>query len=200
MKCKWTVYPTTTHSHKQWIVLMSKLLFWTLTVSEYCSTSLSVHWGNIETERSPKCGYAFLLFRMTTRVLYSTRCHRQHCTLHSFEQFGALYMHNNDNKYPAQTGFEPGTCRLQAPVDTNEPSGPAWTIRAARGTDKKVKTLWIFFQHETYMANWIFTKWKLAKFRNISIFAISSIFFYFAPLLLFRNGFSACKHGLKKRV
>ena len=32
-------------------------------------------------------------------------------------------MHNHDDKYPARAGFEPGTSRLQAPVDTNEPSG-----------------------------------------------------------------------------
>ena len=34
-------------------------------------------------------------------------------------------MHNHDDKYQARPGFEPGTSRLQAPVDTNEPSGPA---------------------------------------------------------------------------
>ena len=32
-------------------------------------------------------------------------------------------MHNHDDKYPARLGFEPGTPRLQAPVDTN---GPGW--------------------------------------------------------------------------
>ena len=32
-------------------------------------------------------------------------------------------MHNHNENNPAQTGFEPGTSRLQAPVDTNEPSG-----------------------------------------------------------------------------
>ena len=67
---------------------------------------------------------ALLLFRMTSRVLYSAQYHRQHCTLQAFEQFGALYMHNHNDKYPAQPGFEPGTSRLPAPVDTNEPSGP----------------------------------------------------------------------------
>ena len=67
--------------------------------------------------------YALLLFQMTSRVLYSARYHRQHCTFHSFEQFGELYMHNHDDKYQAWPGFEPGT--LQAPVNTNEPSGPA---------------------------------------------------------------------------
>ena len=36
-------------------------------------------------------------------------------------------MHNHDDKYPALPGFEPGTSRLQAPVDMNEPSAPAVT-------------------------------------------------------------------------
>ena len=69
--------------------------------------------------------YALLLFRMISRVLYSAQYHRQHCTLHTFEQFEALYMHNHDDKYLSRPGFEPGTPRLQAPVDANEPSGPA---------------------------------------------------------------------------
>ena len=76
--------------------------------------------GNIATEGS----YTLLLFRMTSRVFYSAQHRRQHCTLHAFEQFGALYMHNQDDKYPSRPGFEPGTPRLQAPVDTNDPSGP----------------------------------------------------------------------------
>ena len=66
--------------------------------------------------------HVLLLFLMTSRVLYGTQYHRQHCALHSIEQFGALYMHNNNDKYPSRPGFEPGTSRLQAPVDTNEPS------------------------------------------------------------------------------
>ena len=69
--------------------------------------------------------YALLLFRMTSRVLYSAQYHRQYRTLHAFEQFGALYMHDHDDKYPSRPGFEPGTSKLQAPVDTNEPSRPA---------------------------------------------------------------------------
>ena len=42
-----------------------------------------------------------------------------------FEQFGALYIHNHDDKYPSRPGFEPGTSRLQVSVDTDELSGPA---------------------------------------------------------------------------
>ena len=70
--------------------------------------------------------YALLLFRMTSRALSSAQYHRQHCTLHAFEQFGALYMHNHGDKYPARPGFEPGTPWLQAPVDANEPAGSAF--------------------------------------------------------------------------
>ena len=33
-------------------------------------------------------------------------------------------MHNHNDKYPAKLGFELGTSRFQAPVDTSEPSGP----------------------------------------------------------------------------
>ena len=52
---------------------------------------------------------------------------KQHCTLHAFEQFGALYMHNHDDQYTARPGFEPGISKLQAQVDKNKPSGPAFT-------------------------------------------------------------------------
>ena len=69
--------------------------------------------------------YALLLFRMTSRVLYSAQYHRQDCTLHAFEPFGALYMHSHNDKYPSRPGFKPVNPRLQVPVDTNEPSVPA---------------------------------------------------------------------------
>ena len=59
----------------------------------------------------------------TPEVLYCAQYHRQHSTLYVLEQFGALYMHNQDDKYPARPGFKPGTSRLQTPGDTNEPSG-----------------------------------------------------------------------------
>ena len=81
--------------------------------------------GNIATEGSSKTGLCPTLISMTSRVLYSAQYHRQHCTPHAFEQFVALYMHIHDDKYPRRPGLEPGTLRLQAPVDTNEPSGPA---------------------------------------------------------------------------
>ena len=83
--------------------------------------------GNIATEGSTKPGLCPTLISNDFKGFYSAQYHRQHRTLHAFEQFGALYMHNHDDKYPSRLGFEPGTPRLQAPVDTNEPSWPAST-------------------------------------------------------------------------
>ena len=48
-------------------------------------------------------------YRMTPRVLYSAQYHRHHCTLHAFEQFGALFMHSPNDKHPTQPEFEPST-------------------------------------------------------------------------------------------
>ena len=67
-----------------------------------------------------------LIFRMTSRVLYSAQYHRRYCTLHAFGQFGALYMHNHDDKYTADREMN-----LVPPVDTNEPSGPARFLKFA---------------------------------------------------------------------
>ena len=101
-----------------------------LYLSEYCFTPLSAQSWQYRDRRKPEAGTTCMphFFRMTSRVLcsvYSAQYHRQHCTLHAFEQFGALYMHNYDDNYPLQAGFEPSISKLQAPFDTNEPSGPA---------------------------------------------------------------------------
>ena len=87
--------------------------------------------SNIATEGSQSRAYALRLFRMTSRVFYSAQYHRQHFT-HVFEQFGALYMHNHDYKYPAGPGLEHGTSKVTSPIDTNEPSGPAVLILTHR--------------------------------------------------------------------
>ena len=87
-----------------------------------------LHIDAISRQNERSRDYALLLFRMNSRVCYSAQYHRQHCTLQAFEQFRALYIHNHDDKYPARTGFKPGTSRLQDPVDTNEPLGPAIVI------------------------------------------------------------------------
>ena len=62
---------------------------------------------------------------MTSSVLYSVQYHRQRCTPQAFEQFGALYMHNPDDKHPIRPGFEPSTCEFRAKTGPNETSGPA---------------------------------------------------------------------------
>ena len=81
--------------------------------------------GNIVTEGCPKPVLCPTLILNDLGVIYSAQYHRQHCTLQAFEQFGAKYMHNHDDKYPAREGFESGTSRLQALVNKNDPSGPA---------------------------------------------------------------------------
>ena len=46
-------------------------------------------------------------------------------------------MHNHDDKYPARPGSEPGTSRLQAPVDTNEIyTGGSLDSRVSTGRDR----------------------------------------------------------------
>ena len=63
--------------------------------------------------------YALLLFRMTSRVLFSAQYHRRHCTLQDFEQFGALYMDiYDDNIRPDRDsslvppGYKPQSLRM----------------------------------------------------------------------------------------
>ena len=46
-------------------------------------------------------------YRIASRVFYSAQSHRHKCTLQAFEQFGALYMCNLDDKHPNRPGFEP---------------------------------------------------------------------------------------------
>ena len=99
---------------------------------EYGFMSLSAQsWQNRDRWKLEAGTMPYSYFRMTSRVLYSAQYHRQQCTLHASEQFGPLYIHNHDDKYPARPGLEPGTSRLQAPVDTNEPSGPGSTRRTS---------------------------------------------------------------------
>ena len=53
-----------------------------------------------------------------------------------------MYMHSHDDKYPARPGFVPGTSRLQAPVNTNEPLGQAILsqIRFVKNTQNMTNT------------------------------------------------------------
>ena len=93
-----------------------QLLLLTFAVIRHCYIQVQVNIAlrrflhnhcNIATEGiSPKSRLCPHSYRMTSRVLYSGQCHVQHCTLHTFEQFGALYMHNLDDKYPTRSGLE----------------------------------------------------------------------------------------------
>ena len=50
-------------------------------------------------------------------------------------------MHNHDDKYPVPSGFEPGTSRLYAPVDMNEPSGPTTLPQTLLGNNILLNSL-----------------------------------------------------------
>ena len=78
--------------------------------------------GNIATEGSPKSE----LLANDAKDLYIAHYHRQHCTLQAFEQFGALYMYNLDDKHPTRPEFEPSTYEFRATTRSNETSGPAF--------------------------------------------------------------------------
>ena len=75
------------------------------------------------TEGSPKPGLCPTLISNAFKGYFSAQYHRQQCTLNAFEHLGALYIHNHSDEYPARSGFQPGTSRLQAYDDTNELSG-----------------------------------------------------------------------------
>ena len=47
----------------------------------------------------------FYSSRMTSKALYSAHYHRQYCTLQAFEQFGALYLQNLDDKHSIPAGI-----------------------------------------------------------------------------------------------
>ena len=60
--------------------------------------------------------YALLLFRMTSRVLYSAQYHKQHCPLDVFEQFGALYMHKPRWQISGPTGIRTWYLQVTSPT------------------------------------------------------------------------------------
>ena len=69
--------------------------------------------------RSPD--YSLLLFRMTSRVLYSA--YTIGSTVHSMPWNSLEHcIYNHDDKHLARPGLEPGISRLQASVDKHEPS------------------------------------------------------------------------------
>ena len=75
-------------------------------MSEYGITLLSVQSWEYRDRRKPEIGqYRIILLNDSNSSIYA-KYHRQHCTLQAFEQFGALYMHNLDDKYQTRLGFE----------------------------------------------------------------------------------------------
>ena len=110
--------------------LAQRLVFGGESVSEYCFTSLSAQSWQYRDKRKPVPGIMPYSYRMTSRVLYSAQHHRQHCTLHAFEQLGALYMHSPDDKHPTRPGFENNTSEFRGTTGQNETAGSAsclWT-------------------------------------------------------------------------
>ena len=104
-------------------------IYWITHLCMYIVLRQFLHMRQYRDKRKPEVGSRLcpILFCMTSRFLYSSQYHIQHCKLRAFELFGKLYMHNHGDKYP---GFEPGTSRLQAPVDTNEPTGSTIELRS----------------------------------------------------------------------
>ena len=84
---------------------------------------------NSATEGSPKLK---ICPSMTSRVLCT---HNDiiveitaHCTVQIFEQFGALYMHKLDDKYPTRPRFKSSTCWVSSLDRIEWPSGPKCSI------------------------------------------------------------------------
>ena len=73
-------------------------------VSEYCFALLSAQIWLCRDRRKPEVGTMPYSYRITSRILCIAHLHRQHYTLQAFEQFGALYMHNPDDKHPTWPG------------------------------------------------------------------------------------------------
>ena len=91
----------------------------------YYIKSLSAQSWQYCDRRKPEIGTKPYCYQMTSSVLYSAQQHRRNCKFQALEQFGALYMHNLDDKLPARPGFEHITLsEFRATTGSNEPSGP----------------------------------------------------------------------------
>ena len=117
--------------------------------SAECSepTSLSAQSWQYRDKRKPEAGTVSSSYQLTSMVLYSAQYHMRHCALQAFEKFGALYLHNLDNKHPIQPGFEPNPARIWTQYlwvsshnPPNEPSGPT--------------SFYITIYHNIYLSQW----------------------------------------------
>ena len=76
------------------------------------------------TEVSLKSGlYPTLIAWLQGFFIAHSTIYRHHCTLHAFGHFGALDMHNLDDKHPTRPEFLPSRYQFQATTGTNESSG-----------------------------------------------------------------------------
>ena len=106
---------------------------------------------------------------------------REHCKLKAFEQFGALYMHKYDVKYTTRPGFEPGTSRLQAPVDTNEPSGQSQSIQMSHLRCIKNKQMWCIETPEAHLSPEAHLCNSISSVLKVSFFTVYwSVYFQLA--------------------
>ena len=93
-------------------------------VSEYCCTSRAAHRGNIATDGSPKSR------RCPTLIEYTHCCapyNRHHCTLQTFEQFGARE-NSHDDKHTRRGRCELSIYMLRATVNPDASPGPTSLI------------------------------------------------------------------------
>ena len=82
--------------------------------------------GNRRQKKGTGCMYIalrrFLHIKAISRQKPEARTmHRQQCTLHAFEQFGTLYMHNQDNLVPP--GYKPQSIWMSRRVEEQTRSG-----------------------------------------------------------------------------
>ena len=95
-------------------------------VCEYCFTSLSAQSWPFRYRMKPEAGtipYSYFQWFQGFFIVHNTIGSTVHCRpLNSLEHCICTTVTTNIRPLP---GFEPGTSRLQAAVDTNEPSGPA---------------------------------------------------------------------------
>ena len=66
--------------------------------------------GNMGDRKKPEAVTKPWSHLLTSRVLYSAQ-YTHHCTLHGFQQFGTLHMHNLDDKDPARAWYLQVTSR-----------------------------------------------------------------------------------------
>ena len=74
----------------------------------YCFTWLSAQSWQFRDRGKPKVGNMPWSYGRTLKIVHSAQYHKQHCTLQTIEQFGALYLHKlNSIKFNSSRGYLP---------------------------------------------------------------------------------------------